>query len=117
MNDIGNTPKKLSKIITYLLSITFMLILAYVDYLTSDYSLVLFYILLVSASSWYTNIGFGILSASLCAIVESISDYYDHGSAAFSPVYYWNWSCNLIIYVTWAIIICYSKIKKGRVTL
>jgi inner membrane protein involved in colicin E2 resistance len=111
MNDIDKIPKKLSNLIKYLLSMTFMLILAYVDYLTSDYSLVLFYIMLVSASSWYTNIWFGILSASLCAIVEAVSDYYVHGSAVFNPIYYWNWSCNLIIYVTLAIIVCYSKIK------
>jgi K+-sensing histidine kinase KdpD len=112
MNYFGKTPRKLSKIITYLLCMAFMLILAYVDYLTSDYSLVLFYILLVFASSWYTNIAFGILSAFLCAIVEAVSDYYVHGNAVFNAVHYWNWSCNLVIYVTLASIVCYLKIKK-----
>jgi inner membrane protein involved in colicin E2 resistance len=112
MKNIFNISTKLSKIMTYLLSIIVMLILAYVDYLTSDYSLVLFYILIVSVSSWYTNIGFGIISATLCAIVEAVSDYYVHGDAVFNSVYYWNWSCNLIIYATLSIVICYSKIKR-----
>jgi hypothetical protein len=112
MNDIGNTSNKLNKILVYLISLMSMLILAYIDYLTSDYSLVLFYILIVSASTWYTNIAFGFLSATLCAIFESISDYYVHGGEVFSSVYYWNWSCNLIIYVTLSAIIYYMKVKK-----
>jgi hypothetical protein len=114
MKDIRNTSKKLTKILAYPLSIIFMLMLAYVDYLTSDYSLVLFYILIVVASTWYTNIAFGISSATLCAIFEAVSDYYVHHDAVFNPVYYWNWTCNLIIYVTLAIIIHYVRLEYNK---
>jgi hypothetical protein len=101
------------KILVYPLIIMFMLMLAYVDYLTSDYSLVLFYILIVLAATWYTNIVFGICSAILCALVEAISDYYVHHDAVFNYVYYWNWTCNLMIYATFCFIIHYIRIKKN----
>jgi len=107
MKSISNTSNKLRNILAYLLSIIYMLVLAYVDYVTSDYSLILFYILIVSASTWYTTIGFGVLSATFCGIVQAVSDYYVHGSEVFAPIYYWNWICNFLIYVTLAFIIHY----------
>ena len=114
MKHTKNTANKFNRVVVYLLSLMSMLILAYIDYLTSDYSLVLFYILIVTISSYYTNNIFGILSATLCAVAGAISDYCVHSNEVFSSVYYWNWSCYLIIYVTLSIIIYYMKLKKDR---
>lgn len=114
MINIRNTSKKLTKILAYPLTITFMLVLAYVDYLTSDYSLVLFYILIVVAATWYTNIVFGICCATLCVIVGAVSDYYVHHDAVFHTLYYWNWTCNLIIYVMLSIIIYFVRLKQNK---
>jgi hypothetical protein len=117
MKDIRNTSNKLVKILAYPLSMIFMFLLAYIDYITADYSLILFYVLIVVAATWYTNIVFGICSATLCAIVEAVSDYYVHHNAVFNPVYYWNWACNLIIYVTLATFIYYVKFKQHNRTI
>jgi hypothetical protein len=111
---MSKTSKKLTKILVYPLTIIFLLVLAYVDYLTSDYSLVLFYILIVVAATWYTNIVFGICCATLCVIAEAVSDYYVHHDAVFHPLYYWNWTCNLIIYVMLSIIIYIVRLKQNK---
>jgi len=102
------------KILAYPLSIIFMFLLAYIDYITADYSLVLFYVLIVVGATWYTNLVFGTCIATLCAIAGAVSDYDVHHDAVFHPVYYWNWSCNLIIYVTLSFLIYYIKIKQHK---
>lgn len=114
MKDIRNTLNNITKILAYPLSIIIMFMLAYVDYLTADYSLVLFYVLIVVGATWYTNLAFGICIATLCAIVEAVSDYYVHHGAVLHPVYYWNWTCNLVIYVTLSFVIYYVKIKQHK---
>lgn len=111
MKDNRNTSKKDTDILVYVLSTIFVFILAYIDYLTSDYSLVLFYIVLIVASTWYTNIVFGFCIATLCAIVEAVSDYYVHSDAVFNSLYYLNWTCNILIYMSLSITIYYVRLK------
>jgi len=114
MEERSNASKQYANILACMLSITLALLLAYVDYITSDYSLVLFYILLVTATTWYTNLVIGVFIATLCAIVEAVSDYFVHHDAVFNSLHYWNWTCNFLLYCALSFIIYYVRLKHNN---
>ena len=91
--------KRVPKTLVYIASIAITLMLGYIDYLSSDYSLALFYIMIIVAATWYSSFTFGLVSAVFSTVVEAVSDYCVHGEAVFHPLYYWNWSCDLVVFV------------------
>ena len=95
LKDQGPVPKAL----VYVASVTVTVLLGYVDYLSSDYSLALFYIMIIVAATWYSSFTFGTVSAVFSTVAEAVSDYCVHGEAVFNPLYYWNWSCDLVVFV------------------
>jgi hypothetical protein len=99
MKDSLTNPKPVPKALVYVASIVVTALLGYIDYLSSDYSLALFYIMIIVATTWYSSLVFGIMSAVFSTAVEAVSDYYVHGEAVFHPVYYWNWGCDLVVFV------------------
>ena len=102
-------PHAISKNIAVIFFIVMLLILGLVDYITYDYSMVLFYILYVVGLTWYTTTAYGILGAFMATITEAISDYYTHNDAVFHAVYYWNWCNDLIIFMILCIMVAYIK--------
>ena len=107
---LHRTPSTLIKNAIFISFVTFMLLIGYIDYLTSDYSMVLFYILYVAGLSWYLNASFGIVGAVMATIVAAMSDYFDHHDSVFQPMYYWNWFSSLAIFIM--ICVAVTLIKK-----
>ena len=99
----------ITKNVAFILFVMSIFILGYIDYLTSDYSMVLFYILYIVGLCWYKNLAYGILGALMSTLAEAISDYYIHYDAVFQPLYYWNWFSDLIIFITICISVAYIK--------
>ena len=92
-------PKNISRNLCSVFFFAAILGLGYIDYITSDYSLILFYILVAVAATWYLNIRHGISSSILSVILQAISDYNDHHDEVFQAVYYWNWGNSLVIMI------------------
>ena len=80
-----------------------VLLLGAVDYLTGDYSLVIFYLIPVSTAAWFGGIVWGGLTAVLCGIARVVSDYLLHGREVTSPLHYWNYSVELFFFL---IVVC-----------
>ena len=85
--------------IIFILFMVFMLLIGYLDYLTSDYSMALFYILYVTGLSWYLNASYGMVGAVMATIVAALSDYFDPHDSVFQPVYYWNWFSSMVVLI------------------
>ena len=101
--------KVINKNIAFTIFVILLAVLGYVDYLTSDYSLALFYILYVVGLTWYTNMVYGMMGAFMATISGAISDYYTHFDAVFQPMYYWNWGNDLIIFIIISVSVTYIK--------
>lgn len=99
----------ITKNIAVILFIVMLFALGFVDYLTSDYSMVLFYLLYIVGLTWYTSVAYGILGAFMATITEAISDYYTHYDTVFQPIYYWNWRNDLLIFIIICIMVTYIK--------
>jgi hypothetical protein len=101
--------KVLTKNIAFAIFVILLAVLGYIDYLTSDYSLALFYILYVVGLTWYTDMTYGVMGAFMATISGAISDYYTHFDAVFQPMYYWNWFSNFLIFTIISISVAYIK--------
>lgn len=62
-----------------------VIILGFVDYLTGDYSLLLFYLAPVSLVSWLKGRRGAVLVSLLSGLARYVSDYYSHSALAFKP--------------------------------
>jgi hypothetical protein len=53
----------------------FVLLLGIIDYITGDYSLIIYYMIPVVLGSWFTGLGFGIAVAVISGLVRFCADY------------------------------------------
>lgn len=67
-------------------------IIGVVDYLTGDYSLVIFYLIPISCAAWYCGRRSGLLLACASLATRIVSDYALHGSELRSSLHYWNFT-------------------------
>jgi hypothetical protein len=63
-------------------------LLGVIDYLTRDYSLIIYYMIPVALGSWFTGAGFGIAVAIVSGVVRFCADYATY--TEFSIVNYLN---------------------------
>lgn len=59
-------------------------LLGLVDYLTGDYSLLIYYMIPVALGSWFIGAGFGIIVAIFGGIVRLCADYATYTDFSFS---------------------------------
>ncbi|GFO65856.1 hypothetical protein M1B72_02530 [Geomonas paludis] len=62
-----------------------VVLLGYVDYLTGDYSLLLFYLAPVSLIAWQGGRRGALLVSLLAGLARYVSDYYSHSALTFKP--------------------------------
>ncbi|QXE90464.1 DUF4118 domain-containing protein [Geomonas subterranea] len=62
-----------------------VVMLGYVDYLTGDYSLLLFYLAPVSLVAWHGGRRGAVLVSLLSGLARYVSDYYSHSALTFKP--------------------------------
>ena len=97
----------------YLIStlyISLLILIGIADILTGDYSLGLFYLIPISIATWNFRLRLGIVVAFASGAIRALSEYYLHREAIFQPLFYWNWSVDLIYFLVVAVLI--SVIKK-----
>jgi hypothetical protein len=61
--------------------------LGFVDYVTGDYSLLLFYLAPVSLISWLQGRRGAITVSLLAGLARYVSDYYSHSALSFRPLH------------------------------
>jgi hypothetical protein len=83
----------------FLAGIVLIVLLGYIDYLTGDYSMNMFYLVVIFAVTFFTNKYYGIVCATEAVMAEAMADYYVHKGFVFEMIYYWNWMSDLVIFV------------------
>lgn len=78
---------KLPAWLLMLIGFIMVALLGYVDYLTGDYSLLIFYVIPITLEAWFLGY-WGTVAISLSAgLARIVSDYYSYSG---SSVRYWN---------------------------
>jgi len=75
----------------YILNLLLLLVLGLLDYVTGDYSLIIFYMIPVSLAAWFIGKGSGLLFSILSYGTRLISDAASTSFMFnFSRMHYWN---------------------------
>ncbi len=77
--------------VTLLFCSVFLLFLGWLDIITGDYSLIVFYLIPVSLATWFVGKWSGLLFCFLAIVVRVIADEgYRSSGFAYSALHYWN---------------------------
>jgi len=96
----------------YMASLLILVILGWLDYVTGDYSLIIFYMIPVGLVTWYTGKGSGLIFSVLSFITRLLSDAASKSfELHYSTMYYWNIFVELIFLLIMCLLI--SALKKS----
>lgn len=73
--------------------------LGFVDYITGDYSLVIFYLFPITLSAWLCGRWSGLGVAACSGATRVVSDFSLHGASMRSALHYWNFSVEVIFFL------------------
>lgn len=95
-----------------LLCLVFMLCLAWIDIITGEYSLIVFYLIPVSLSAWFVNKQSGILFCLLAVVVRVIADEWSRPHLfTHSVLHYWNELVEFLFLLVMSLL--FSALKKN----
>jgi diguanylate cyclase (GGDEF)-like protein len=79
------------------ISLVLLALLGWIDYLTGDYSLIVFYLIPVSLVAWFVNRPAGMLFCLFALITRfSANEAHTHFALQSSSIHYWNESAELL---------------------
>lgn len=103
-------PKRLLDIIPRplvpLIGVVLVLVVGYIDYVTGDYSILIFYLVPVSFVSWYHGRGAGITIVAFSGVARFISDY-----SLYADVFlhYWNSIQDMLFLLVVALLVSFLQ--------
>ncbi len=86
-------------------------VLGFVDYLTGDYSLVIFYLIPIAGAAWFCGRWGGLGIAVCSGAIRILSDNALHGASMRSNLHYWNFSVEIIFFMIVATLV--TTLKKA----
>ena len=96
----------------YMISLLLLIILGWLDYITGDYSLIIFYLIPVGMATWYTGKLSGVVFSVLSFLTRLLADA---ASISFelhvSTMYYWNVFIEFVFLLIMSLLI--SALKKS----
>jgi diguanylate cyclase (GGDEF)-like protein len=97
---------------TLLFCALFLLFLGWLDIITGDYSLIVFYLIPVSLAAWFVSKRSGLLFCLLAALVRVVADEWpDSYLSTHSALHYWNELVELIFLLIMCLL--FSALKKN----
>ncbi|MEI6305273.1 MAG: hypothetical protein WCP33_00475 [Deltaproteobacteria bacterium] len=101
-----------SSAVIYITSLLILVLLGWLDYLTGDYSLIIFYLIPVGLATWYTGKESGLIFSALSFFTRLLADA---ASISFelhaSTMYYWNVFVEFVFLLIMSLLI--SVLKKN----
>ncbi len=96
----------------YITSLVLLLILGWLDYITGDYSLIIFYLIPIALVAWFVGRRSGLLFCVLSLITRLIADEaVTSFSFKFSALHYWNVFVEFMFLLIMSLLI--SALKKS----
>lgn len=84
------TASKRSRRTVVFISTLLIILLGWLDYITGDYSLIIFYLIPVSLTAWFVSTAAGVSFCFLSLLVRIIADYGSSPASRYSNLHYWN---------------------------
>lgn len=84
------TVSKHSKRTVIIVSILLLFLLCWLDYITGDYSLIIFYLIPVSLTAWFVGKTSGVFFCLLSLLARIVADFSLYPPAQRSNLHYWN---------------------------
>lgn len=98
--------------ISLLYSAVSLLFLGWLDVVTGDYSLIVFYLVPVSIAAWFVNKRSGLLFCLLAVVVRAVADEWSRTSIfTHSVLHYWNVSIEFLFLIIMSLL--FSALKKN----
>jgi len=96
----------------YAIGLVLLLMLGWLDYVTGDYSLIIFYLIPITLVTWFVGKGSGLLFCLLSLITRLIADEATTGFAfKFSMLHYWNVFVEFVFLLIMTLL--FSALKKS----
>jgi K+-sensing histidine kinase KdpD len=89
-----------------LISYLLVVVIGYIDYLTGDYSILVFYIIPVSLAAWFQGRSGAVFISLAAGVARLVSDYYSYSAATFK---YWNSFQDMVFLLIMGILIALLK--------
>jgi diguanylate cyclase (GGDEF)-like protein len=101
-----------SSVTVIFISLTLLALLGWLDYLTGDYSLIVFYLIPVSMAAWFVNRSSGVLFCLLALVTRfSVNEASTSFSARNTTLHYWNECIELLFLLIMSLL--FSALKKN----
>ena len=97
--------ERLSSPLIVVASLIMVVLLGVIDYITGDYSLVIFYLLPISLASWFAGRPAGVTVAIVCSAARFVSDCFLYGAGVSSSLHYWNLTEEFIFFLITSILV------------
>lgn len=89
----------------------FLILLCWLDYITGDYSLIIFYLIPVSLTAWFVGKPAGVVFCFLSLLVRIIADYGSSPATRYSNLHYWNVFIEFLFLIIMSLL--FSILKKN----
>ncbi len=83
-----------------------VLLVGYIDYVTGDYSILIFYLVPVSFVSWYHSRGAGIAIVAASGVARFVSDYTLYANVF---LHYWNSIQDMLFLLVVALLVSFLR--------
>ncbi len=96
----------------YSISLVLLLVLGWLDYITGDYSLIIFYLIPVALVAWFVGKASGLFFCVLSLVTRFVADEATTGFALqFSTLHYWNVFVEFVFLMIMSLL--FSALKKS----
>jgi len=114
---IDNALSNRSATAIYAISLVLLLVLGWLDYITGNYSLIIFYLIPISLVTWFVSKRSGLLFCGLSLITRLIADAaITSFTFQFSTLHYWNMFVEFVFLLIMTLLLSALKksLAKGR---
>jgi hypothetical protein len=95
----------------YSINIVLLILLGWLDYITGDYSLIIFYLVPVALAAWFVNRWSGVLFCVLAFVTRLIADAaITSFSFTYTPLHSWNLSVEFLFLLIMSLLV--STLRK-----
>jgi hypothetical protein len=98
-------------IAVFLIGLTLIALIGYVDAFTSVLSFDGFYLLVIFTVIWFVGAGCGMICVLEAVLSAAVADYYSEMEQVLNTAYFWNWATDLVIFSAFCALVGFIRHK------